>query len=149
MLIDVWVSFWNTIYDVLLWKNPIGAPVVRLGDVINVTKGGMALWILGCMLYFNTFTLTMKIYLVLHGTYGWLWLLKELYTPDKAWDARVTPSGSVLAFLLLWSYGTPAWLIASNKSVASDNLLCFAIFLWGLGAVLMMVRSKLSCLDVI
>jgi protein-S-isoprenylcysteine O-methyltransferase Ste14 len=56
-------------------------------------------------------------YLALHGSYGLVWLLKDLAFPDPNWQRRATVAGGLYAFaglLLYWSFG---WLIISGTVV--------------------------------
>ena len=44
--------------------------------------------------------------MIMHGTYGWTWLYKDLHFPDKAWNRPVTRVSAVAFFLglnLLWA----------------------------------------------
>ena len=44
--------------------------------------------------------------MIMHGTYGWTWLYKDLHFPDKAWNKPVTFVSGISFFLglnLLWA----------------------------------------------
>jgi hypothetical protein len=53
----------------------------------------------------------------MHGSYGLVWILKDLAFPDPAWQKRVTVGGGVNAFLAVlgwyWVFG---WLLISGVS---------------------------------
>ena len=54
---------------------------------IDIHKGLNSIAILLLMLYFNSWNnLIAWIYLALHGTYGYLWILKSRIFPDKQWE---------------------------------------------------------------
>lgn len=63
----------------------IGGPkVLKLNWVINVFKGLTPLYIVLMMIYYQNFSLGSSIYLVMHGTYGIIWFLKDCVFPDKS-----------------------------------------------------------------
>jgi hypothetical protein len=46
------------------------------------------------MRYFNNYSTTAYLYAALHGSYGLLWLLKDITFPDPNWQRKATiPSG--------------------------------------------------------
>src|SRR5512135_998717 len=50
-------------------------------------------------------------YLALHGSYGLVWLLKDLAFPDPNWQRRATIAAGLYTFtglILYWSFG---WLL--------------------------------------
>ncbi len=79
------------------------------------------------------------VFLALHGTYGFVWLVKDLAFPDPGWQKKVTIMGGLNAFLLVlgpyWLFG---WLLISGTSTANyplpDNAwfaICIAICMMG------------------
>ena len=65
--------------------------------VINFQKGG-TFFFLGFLIwwYGNTSTAAW-IYLALHGTYGLVWLVKDLAFPDPNWQVKITIGGGIAA----------------------------------------------------
>jgi protein-S-isoprenylcysteine O-methyltransferase Ste14 len=62
------------------------------------------------------------IYLALHGSYGLVWLLKDLAFPDPNWQRRATIGGglyTLTGLILYWSFG---WLLISGTVVPSYPL---------------------------
>ena len=54
---------------------------------IDSHKGITPLFILGLLIYYNAFNnFIALLYLVLHGTYGLLWITKSYIFPDKQWE---------------------------------------------------------------
>jgi hypothetical protein len=49
-------------------------------------------------LYHDT-TTAAWIYLAMHGTYGLVWIIKDVAFPDRSWQARITILGSINAFI--------------------------------------------------
>ena len=87
------------------------------------------------------------VFLALHGSYGFVWLLKDLAFPDLGWQQKSTVLGGVNAFLLVlgpyWLFG---WLLISGTSKAAyplpDNAwfaLCISLCI--LGCVLMIAAD--------
>ncbi len=63
------------------------------------------------------------VFLAMHGTYGFVWLLKDLAFPDPGWQKRVTIGGGLNAFLMVlgpyWLFG---WLLISGTAAAEYPL---------------------------
>ena len=60
------------------------------------------------MIYFNNYSKGAYIYLSLHGTYGLIWLLKDMTFPDKSMHVKtcLLPAGALISLLLLyWGIG--------------------------------------------
>ena len=79
---------------------------------------------------------TAWIYLALHGTYDFLWLLKSQIFPDQSWEAPTT-----LAFgLVIWGgltlYWVAPWLVVSRNVHAPGwyLALCISVYSFGLFA---------------
>lgn len=85
--------------------------------VVNFHKGSTFL-VLGALMawYGNTSTVAW-VYLALHGTYGLLWLVKDLAFPDPSWQVRVTVGGAINATLaVLMPYWLFGWLLLSSPT---------------------------------
>jgi protein-S-isoprenylcysteine O-methyltransferase Ste14 len=57
------------------------------------------------------------VYLALHGSYGLVWILKDVAFPDPNWQKKVTILGGINSFLFVlgwyWVFG---WLLISGTS---------------------------------
>ena len=51
---------------------------------INLQKGGMIIYLLAEMIYFDNWTLGSWLYLALHGSYGMFWIFKDYTFPDAS-----------------------------------------------------------------
>ena len=49
---------------------------------VNLTKGLMVPYIYSLMVYFDNFSLGCWLYLALHGSYGLIWVTKDMILPD-------------------------------------------------------------------
>lgn len=86
----------------------LGGPrPLTLATVINLQKGGTALFVVGLMAWFDNWSVPAFVYLALHGTYGLCWLLKHAAFRDPRWDVRVTPGGALMSFLTVLG---PYWV---------------------------------------
>ncbi|MBX3469847.1 MAG: DUF1295 domain-containing protein [Planctomycetes bacterium] len=115
-----------------------GPKVLKLSWVINLQKGGTLPFVLALMAAQDAWTPTAWTYLALHGSYGLVWLLKELVFPDPSWQKRVTLAGALSAWLLvLGPYWLAPVLLISRGVEQPPELLAAATLLYVLGLVVM------------
>ncbi len=99
------------------------------------------------MWYYQNNTPTAWVYLALHGSYGLVWILKDVAFPDPNWQKKVTIMGGINSFLFVlgwyWVFG---WLLISGTSQPIYPLpeyawfsLCITLCL--LGCVLMIAAD--------
>ena len=66
------------------------------------------------MWYYQNTTPAAWVYLAMHGSYGLVWIIKDVAFPDPGWQARATIAGGINAFVLVlgwyWAFG---WLLVS------------------------------------
>lgn len=76
---------------------------------------------------------TIWIYLALHGTYGFLWLIKSQVFPDKRWEQAVATPNAIGLFVTLGLYWIAPWIIvAQNVQVPAWYIaLCVSTFALG------------------
>jgi protein-S-isoprenylcysteine O-methyltransferase Ste14 len=132
------LSGWLRLRD-FLSDDFLGGPRhLKLAWVINFQKGGTLFFVLALMAAFDVWTTTAWTYLALHGSYGLIWLLKELVFPDPGWQRRVTYAGALNSFLLvLGPYWLAPVLLVSGRVEQPPALLGGAVALYALGVVLM------------
>ena len=85
--------------------------------VINFQKGG-TFFLLGLLMwYYQNTSSGAWIFLAMHGSYGLVWLLKDMAFPDPNWQKRITIGSGINAFLFVlgpyWLFG---WLLISGVS---------------------------------
>jgi protein-S-isoprenylcysteine O-methyltransferase Ste14 len=80
----------------------------KLAWVIDLQKAGTFVFLGVLLAKYGASGPAVWVYLALHGTYGLVWLLKDLAFPDPSWQQRVTIAGGVNAFLFVLG---PYWLI--------------------------------------
>ncbi len=122
----------------------LGGPrLLRLSTVINLQKGGTALFVGGLMWLYRNGSVEAWVYLALHGSYGLAWLLKHLAFRDRRFDAPVTVGGAVMTLAaVLGPYWLAPWLLISGvlgpRPEAGAPLLGAAIAVHTLGLALML-----------
>ena len=128
-----------------------GPRVLKFAWVINTQKAG-TFFFLGFLMWLyadQTPAATAPaawIYLAMHGSYGLVWLLKDMTFPDPGWQVKVT-WGSALAGAfglgMYWSFG---WLLISGTAQPHYPLpdwawFCFCVSLCTLGSVIMIAAD--------
>src|SRR5258705_11011118 len=87
----------------------------KLAWVIDFQKAGTPIFLGALIWWYGNFSAAAWIYLALHGTYGVVWLGKDLTFPDQRWQKWVTIAGGINTFLLVlvwyWVFG---WLLISH-----------------------------------
>lgn len=119
----------------------------KLAWIVNFQKGGTFLFLGALIAYYQNHTVAAWIYLAMHGTYGLVWLLKDVAFPDASWQKRVTLLGGFNAFALVlgpyWSFG---WLLISKNATPDYPLpahiwYCLCVSLCTFGSVLMIAAD--------
>jgi protein-S-isoprenylcysteine O-methyltransferase Ste14 len=89
----------------------------KLAWVIDFQKTG-TFPLLGLLIawYHNTSTAAW-VYLAMHGSYGLVWMVKDLAFPDPSWQRKVTIASGLYVFfgVLVW-YWAFGWLLISGAS---------------------------------
>ena len=79
------------------------------------------------MFLYKNFSLAPWVYLSLHGTYGFLWLLKDRIYPDRQWEQEIPLWLSPIAFLILGLYWVAPFLLIANGVEVAPSLVALAI----------------------
>ncbi len=123
----------------------LGGPrMLRFNWVINFQKGMTAFWVLGLMLYYENYSTQAWVYLALHGSYGFAWILKDMIFPDGKWQTKITLGGGMMAILaVLGPYWVAPYILISPVLVPAHTGanwigMTLAIFLYVLGLVIML-----------
>ena len=109
---------------------------MKVKDAINLHKGLTFFFVLGLMLAYQNFTLGAWVYLSLHGTYGFLWLLKDQIFPDKQWEQEIPFGQGVFTFGLVNLYWVAPFILISSGTVPPLPLVAAAISINILGVFL-------------
>ena len=116
----------------------------KLAWIINFQKFGTFFFVGGLIYYFENYSTAAWVYLALHGSYGFCWLLKDLTFPDASWDVKITFGGALMSFVsVLGPYWVAPFLLISGilgpeYTSPSDMLLMLYIFIHTLGVAIML-----------
>ena len=119
----------------------------KLAWVVNFQKGGTFIVMAAFMLWYQNDSPAAWLYLALHGSYGFVWLLKDSCFPDPRWQTKITIGGGLVSFftVLAW-YWLIGWLLISGTVQPTYPLpqpawfaLCVSLCI--LGCVIMMVAD--------
>ncbi|MBF2004750.1 methyltransferase family protein [Chlorogloeopsis fritschii PCC 9212] len=102
---------------------------MKAKHAINLSKGLTFFFILGLMLVYQNFTLGAWVYLALHSTYGFLWLLKDSLFPDKKWEQEVSILQGIFIFTLVNLYWIAPFILISSGNIPPLPLVAAAISL--------------------
>ncbi len=102
---------------------------MKVKHAINLSKGLTFFFILGLMFAYRNFSLGPWVYLALHGTYGFIWLLKDRLFPDKKWEQEVSLLQGIFAFVIVNLYWVAPFILISSGSVPPLPLVAAAISL--------------------
>ena len=69
--------------------------------VINFQKTGTFFFLGALMWWYGQSSAAAWVYLALHGTYGLVWLVKDMALPDPNWQIRITIGGIVMTSKLI------------------------------------------------
>lgn len=107
---------------------------MRQKHFIDSHKGVNFLAILGIMAWYNAWqNPTLWLYLAMHGTYGFLWILKSRCFGDASWERET----GIAYGLLIWGglslyWLTPWWIAHFNVEAPPWYLaMCVAIYSFG------------------
>lgn len=109
---------------------------MKLKYPINLHKGSTAIFVLGLMVYYHNFSIGPWVYLALHGSYGFLWLLKDRMFPDRQWEQLVSVPYGIFVFLALGLYWIAPWLLISQRNEPGAAIIATAVALNMLGVML-------------
>ncbi|MFT3807819.1 methyltransferase family protein [Arenimonas sp.] len=134
--------------NVWLSEDFLGGPRPwKLAWVVNFQKAGTFLFLGLLMWWYGNTSMAAWIYLALHGSYGLVWILKDLAFPDPSWQKRVTIGGGLNAFVFVlgwyWVFG---WLLISGAvrpdyPLADGAWFCLCISLCVIGSVIMIAAD--------
>jgi protein-S-isoprenylcysteine O-methyltransferase Ste14 len=103
--------------------------IMKIKYFINLHKGTTFFFVLGLMFIYQNFSLGPWVYLALHGTYGFLWLIKDRLYPDKQWEQEVPWSIGIIGFFIVCLYWIAPFLLISNPVEPPLVLVAIAISL--------------------
>ncbi|KDO26811.1 hypothetical protein SPRG_08101 [Saprolegnia parasitica CBS 223.65] len=116
----------------------LGGPrPLQLRYVVNLQKGGTFPVMLCLMYYFDNWSMAACLYTANHGSYGLVWLLKDLILPDKAWTPYITIPSTIVTALVLVGYWGAGYIVIAHRVDVAPGLTCLCTTMNILGTVLM------------
>ena len=109
---------------------------MKLKYPVNLHKGMTAPVVVGLMFYFQNFSTSAWVYLALHGSYGFLWLLKDNIFPDQQWEKKVSVPYAIFVFLVLSLYWIAPFILISSGTVTPPYLIGVSVILNMIGVML-------------
>lgn len=109
---------------------------MKLKYPINLHKGGTAFYVLTLMFVYDNFSTGAWVYLALHGSYGFLWLLKDQIFPDKLWEENVSVGYGLFAFAALALYWIAPFILISQYVTPTPAVIGAAVVLNMFGVML-------------
>jgi len=130
----------NTLIDYISFDLAPGPAFIKSAYAINLQKGGCPFFLITLMILYWNFTRGAWIYFVLHGTYGWLWMLKHFTFPDASFERKMTLGSAILLYMLiLGPYLLPGFIMISGRAEQPSVEKCaFCLFLYFFGVTLML-----------
>jgi len=92
------------------------------------------------MYAYNNFSTGMYLYLVLHGSYGMFWVMKDVMFPDSRWERKASIGSSIATFLFLTLYWFIPVPLAAGLGISQPSTarIVFLLCLYAGGLVLML-----------
>jgi protein-S-isoprenylcysteine O-methyltransferase Ste14 len=112
-----WATAMRRVTDFLVSDFGGGLRPWKFAWVINFQKIGTFPFLALLIAWYHNTSAAAWIYLAMHGSYGLVWIVKDLAFPDPAWQRRITIGGGINAFLsVLGWYWVFGWLLISGAS---------------------------------
>lgn len=130
-------GFFSALNEYLMCKIPIpsSSQPLQVRHSLNLHKAGTGAVVAAMMWWYRNNGPTAWAYLAMHGTYGLVWLFKDTFYRDKAWDAPST-LGSFLFMVIglaTFYWQTPLLVISSKRELPTPVLGgCFALYIIGM-----------------
>lgn len=107
--------------------------VMKFKYPINLHKGSTFFVVLVLMFVYQNFGTGAFVYLALHGTYGFLWLLKSRIFPDRQFERTISTGYGIFSFVGLLLYWIAPFLLISRGIEPSPLLVGASVTLniWG------------------
>ncbi|MGB2923731.1 MAG: DUF1295 domain-containing protein [Limnothrix sp.] len=102
---------------------------MKVKHIINLHKGTTFLFVSALMMLYQNFSIGAWVYLALHGTYGFLWLLKDRIFPDKQWEEEIAPVVAFFGFFAICLYWVAPFILISQNVEPPYPLIAVAIAL--------------------
>lgn len=124
----------------VIWEL-FGLPAfIKLNYVINFFKAMTGFYIMILMAYYQNYSVVSYLYLGIHGSYGALWILKDIIFPDKQFQTKVNLLSGAMVIAILAGYWVIPYLTICDADLplhTTNHRLLVAILLYVLGVFFM------------
>ena len=136
----------NLLYKIALVTSPsdnpfnVGPKIFPVHIIVNIQKSSTILIMYLLMVYFDNYSKGAYIYLSLHGSYGLIWLLKDMTFPDKSMHVKTClfPAAALIILLLLyWCMGFEM-MYGLGIQEPSNGRIFVSFFIYSFGLILML-----------
>ena len=110
---------------------------------IDTHKGATFFYIFSLIYFYNAFdNILAMVYLAIHGSYGFFWVLKSRIFPDKTWEIKVPLYYGFVIWFGLSLYWVAPWIITSEyfydiSMISNMNtIIALGIFIYVFGVFL-------------
>lgn len=101
---------------------------------INLHKILTPFVILTFMWYYNTYTFAAHLYLAMHSSYSYCWLLKDLWFRDRNFSQSISLVDSVIKFTIMsTAYWCAPFVICRSQHVPSNLAVLLSVSSFGFG----------------
>lgn len=98
---------------------------------IDIHKGLNSIFILLLMYFFDSWNnIVAWIYLALHGTYGYMWILKSKIFPDRQWESSTSIGYGLFIWLGLSLYWISPYIIISGNGILPFSIPMYPIYIF-------------------
>ncbi|CAK4078060.1 unnamed protein product [Aphanomyces euteiches] len=154
---EIYVKYIGPLQRWLMFDMLGGPRPLPMRYLVNCQKGSTALFVLSLMIYFDNWSWGAYLYLasaftnvvclpdvvllVDHGTYGIIWLLKDMTVPDPAWDVYITIPSTLSSGIGLALYWAAGYIVVAHRVQVSPSLGALCVALNTLGSTLMIATD--------
>jgi protein-S-isoprenylcysteine O-methyltransferase Ste14 len=141
-----WIFVIDKINNYLMMDLFGGPKIIKMARVINLHKGLTFFFVLFLMNIYKNFSTVSYIYLALHGSYGFIWVMKHFAFRDKKWELKTTFTGALFIFVFLSTYWVAPYILISGvfKKTplrVSDQLIALSIIVYVIGIAIMIASD--------
>ena len=115
--------------------------MISLRPTLNIMRGLIFVWIYYLMFTFKNYSDVMWLYLLMNGSYGICWLIKDLFFPDIAIRPKSAVGSHIILILILMAYSCiplPLAMGFGYKKISTVRMVSIGL-VYLTGMVLMMV----------
>ncbi|OQR91240.1 hypothetical protein ACHHYP_04853 [Achlya hypogyna] len=125
-----------------LMLNSIGGPrPVQFRWLLNAQKGSTVLVVLALMIHYDNWSVAAYMHLANHGTFGIIWVVKDLVIPDKVWDAYMTIPSAIMGVFVLGAGWGADYIVISRHLEPPPWMIAFCTALHTFGLILLMATD--------